>query len=77
MVMSGDVDKARERVEELRGCVRVWRGTSEERARGKWVDELEVWVEDLVADVRRAGSNEGGGKGGRDGGGGFLRRLKG
>ena len=26
----------------------MWKGTSEEKARQKWVREVEVWVEDFV-----------------------------
>lgn len=51
------VEKARRRVEELRECVGVWKGTGEERARERWVRELEAWVEGEVAKRgRREGS---------------------
>lgn len=36
-------------VQELRACVVVWKGTGEEKARGKFVDELE----DIVEEERR------------------------
>jgi hypothetical protein len=38
--------KAMERIQELRACVEVWKGTGEEKARGKYVDELEAMVEE-------------------------------
>lgn len=38
--------KATERIQELRTCVEVWKGTGEEKARGKYVDELEAIVEE-------------------------------
>ena len=40
------VSKAEEMVQELRACVVVWKGTGEEKARGKFVDELEEMVEE-------------------------------
>lgn len=40
------VMRAEERVWELRECVGVWKGTSEEKARGKFVDGLENLVEE-------------------------------
>lgn len=40
------VMKAEERVWELRECVGVWKGTGEEKARGKFVDGLEILVEE-------------------------------
>lgn len=33
-------------VQQLRACVEVWKGTGEEKARGKFVDELEEMVEE-------------------------------
>ncbi|KAL8682087.1 MAG: hypothetical protein Q9186_001876 [Xanthomendoza sp. 1 TL-2023] len=50
------IRRAREKVAELRECVGVWKGTSEERARGKWVGELEGMVED--AERMRGGSQQ-------------------
>ncbi|KAI4196219.1 MAG: hypothetical protein LQ350_006712 [Teloschistes chrysophthalmus] len=50
------VKRARARVAELRACVGVWRGTSEENARGRWVEDLGMWVEE---EVRRRGLNVG------------------
>ena len=46
MLERGDVAGARARVRELRDVCEVWTGTSEERARGKWVDALEGIVEE-------------------------------
>ncbi|KAL8765836.1 MAG: hypothetical protein Q9209_007195 [Squamulea sp. 1 TL-2023] len=67
LLNAGDTEKAREKVAELRKCVDVWRGTSEEKARGKWVGELEGWVEDVVRKKGLVGqklqSNEGSDKG--------------
>ncbi|KAL8712669.1 MAG: hypothetical protein Q9220_003201 [cf. Caloplaca sp. 1 TL-2023] len=61
------IEKARDKVAELKECVGVWKGTSEEKARGKWVGELEGWVEEVAAAKRREGivesAGEGGGKG--------------
>lgn len=84
---AGVPERARERVEELREACRIWKGTGEEEARGKWVDGLELLVEE------RAGGwkGEGGGQMKREGsavrgikvaeassggGPGFLRRLR-
>lgn len=46
MLERGDVAGARARVRELRDVCEVWKGTGEERARGKWVDTLEGIVEE-------------------------------
>jgi hypothetical protein len=43
---SAGLEKARARVEELREVVGVWKGTGEEKARGKWVDGLARVVEE-------------------------------
>lgn len=40
------MERAADRVQELRACVRVWKGTGEEKARGKFVDGLEALVEE-------------------------------
>ena len=40
--------KARKRIEDLREIVSIWKGTSEEKARGKVVDGLEALVEEAV-----------------------------
>jgi len=87
-LQTGDIDGARKRVAELRDLCLVWKGTSEERARGKWVDGLEGLVEEVTRreDVSaKAGGMQGKGDG-RDvklvasetggGGPGFLRRLR-
>lgn len=50
------VDKAAEMVQELRACVEVWKGTGEEKARGKFVEELEEMVEEGRRKNREANS---------------------
>ena len=45
----GGAQKARERVQELKACVEVWKGTSEEKARAKWVEGVEAWVEEYIS----------------------------
>lgn len=86
MLERGDVAAARARVRELRDVCEIWKGTGEERARGKWVDGLEAVVEE------REGRGKGGGRPGLEGregsavrgvetsgsgaGPGFLRRLR-
>lgn len=53
---------------ELRDCLRVWKGTDEEKARGKFVDGLEISVEEeKKRRWRRAG--ESGSKTDRENGG--------
>ncbi|KAL8921388.1 MAG: hypothetical protein Q9208_005714 [Pyrenodesmia sp. 3 TL-2023] len=71
------LEKARRRVEELRECVGVWKGTGEERARERWVKELETWEEGEAA---KRGKREGSGSAavGRDENGGERReRVRG
>ncbi|KAL9602679.1 MAG: hypothetical protein Q9219_001669 [cf. Caloplaca sp. 3 TL-2023] len=68
------VERARERVKELRACVGVWRGTGEEGARRKWVEGLEGWVEGEGRKRRKrkmegVSKDVGGGGGGGGGGG--------
>ena len=41
---AGNADGAREKVRALREVCAVWKGTREEKARGKWVEGLEVLV---------------------------------
>ncbi len=68
---AGERARARERVAELREVCGVWRGTGEERARGRWVGDLEVLV-GLGEEGSRgweAGKQEVGGQG-------FLRTLR-
>ncbi len=48
------VAKATTMIQQLRACVEVWKGTGEEKARGKFVDELESMVEE-----ERKGKSEG------------------
>ena len=86
MLERGDVPAARARVRELRDVCEVWKGTSEERARGKWVDALEGVVEEKVGRgkasfrpgaVKRDGSAVRGVEtSGSIAGPGFLRRLR-
>lgn len=46
--------KAAEMVQELRTCVELWKGTTEEKARGKFVEELEEMVEEARRKNREA-----------------------
>ncbi|KAI4249342.1 MAG: hypothetical protein L6R42_009042 [Xanthoria sp. 1 TBL-2021] len=64
MLVVGDIEKARERVGELKACVEVWKGTGEEKARGKWVGEVEGWVEEVGGGMVRRGLVRGEGAGG-------------
>lgn len=86
------MERARERVRELREVCGIWKGTGEERARGKWVEGLEGMVEEEERRrVRRVPSMQGQGQGQgrregsavrglepevRSGTPGFLRRLR-
>ena len=82
----GETQKARGIVKGLREVCVVWKGTSEEKARAKWVDGLEglagvgeersrVSDEGRRGDEKREGlANVKQADGG--GGGGFLRRLR-
>ncbi len=54
------VEKARRRVQELRECVGVWKGTAEEKARERWVRELEGWMEGEIAKKTSRDGNRGG-----------------
>ena len=38
-------ERARERISELRNVCEIWKGTGEERGRGRWVDGLEDMVD--------------------------------
>lgn len=86
MLERGDTVAAKARVKELRGVCEIWKGTSEERARGKWVDGLEIIVEDREgrgkaggkpATEKRERSTIGGVENSGIGAGpGFLRRLR-
>ena len=83
---AGDTGGARRRVQELREVCGVWRGTGEERARGRWVEGLEGLVEGKEGEEeggrerererkggggrKRAGGREEGVSGGGGGGGG-------
>ena len=86
MLERGDGVAAKARVQELRDVCEIWKGTGEERARGKWVDELEAVVEDRegrgkagdkAPPEKRDGSAVRGVETSASGGGpGFLRRLR-
>lgn len=86
MLERGDGAAARARVRELRDVCEIWKGTSEERARGRWVDGLEAVVEDREGRgkaggghglEKREGSAVRGVETSASGGGpGFLRRLR-
>ncbi|CZT45960.1 uncharacterized protein RSE6_06322 [Rhynchosporium secalis] len=47
------IEKAAKRVEELKELAVVWKGTAEEKARGKFVDQLAKMVEDRHRDLLR------------------------
>ncbi|KAK2806144.1 hypothetical protein FQN51_008098 [Onygenales sp. PD_10] len=53
---SGDVDGAARRVEKLRELAGLWRGTAEEKARGKFVEGLARLVEERKREEERRGS---------------------
>lgn len=81
----GGVDRARERVGELREICELWKGTGEEKARLRWVDGLELMVDD---EIQKKDEGRRKGAGGREtsavrgqgdvggSGPGFLRRLR-
>lgn len=50
LLRAGDLEKAKSRVTELRDICEIWKGTSEERARAKWIDGLEGLIE---GDIQR------------------------
>lgn len=86
MLERGDATAARARVRELRDVCEIWKGTGEERARGKWVDGLEGVVEEgegrgKVGGRPRVEGREGSAvrgveTSGSGAGPGFLRRLR-
>ncbi|KAF6224443.1 hypothetical protein HO133_011020 [Letharia lupina] len=86
MLERGDLATAKARVQELRDVCEIWKGTSEERARGKWLDGLEAVVEDREGRgkasgrpmlEKREGSAVRGVETSASGAGpGFLRRLR-
>ena len=53
------VQKAAEMVKELRICVEVWKGTGEEKARGKFVEDLEEMVEEARRKSREENPTKG------------------
>lgn len=58
MLERGEIENARLRIAELRDVCVIWKGTGEEKARGRWVDGLEGMVEEEVRrkeDGRRRG----------------------
>lgn len=58
MLERGEVENAQQRVAELRDVCVIWKGTGEERARGRWVDGLEAIVDGEIQrkeDGRRRG----------------------
>ncbi len=48
LLHAGEIEKAKTRVAELRDVCVIWKGTSEEKARRKWVDGLEGLLEEDV-----------------------------
>ncbi|KAI4164594.1 MAG: hypothetical protein LQ342_001907 [Letrouitia transgressa] len=75
MLLADDgLARARARVQELKECVGVWKGTGEEKARMKWVEGLEGWVEEVgrkkgggwTGAAREGGVAHPGGVGGRE-----------
>lgn len=60
MLQEGEIEQARQRVQELKECVTVWKGTAEEKARRVWVEDLESWVEGEISRMMRLGREKGG-----------------
>ena len=60
MLRIGDMKRAKDRVAELREVCGVWKGTSEERARLRWVEGLEQLV------GQTEGASEAGSSGARE-----------
>lgn len=58
MLEEEDIENARHRVAELKQCVEVWKGTSEEVARRKWVHDLEEWVEGEILNMEGVAGGE-------------------
>ena len=61
LLQAEELEKAKKRVAELRDVCVIWKGTSEERARAKWVDALDGLIEEDVQrrqelDRRKGGS---------------------
>ena len=48
MLERGEIENAQKRGAELRDVCVIWKGTAEEKARAKWVDGLEVLIEDDI-----------------------------
>ncbi|KAL6715303.1 hypothetical protein ACLMJK_007568 [Lecanora helva] len=86
----GGAGRARDRVAELKNICTIWKGTGEERARSKWVDDLELMIEDEIRkkenvrskalgtkpEVKRDTSTARGPADAGSNGPGFLRRLR-
>lgn len=88
-LQAGDVEKAKQRVAELRDVCIIWKGTSEEKARRKWVDGLEGLIEEDLERRQELDRRKGGFAASRQeqstpkpgvetssSGPGFLRRLR-
>lgn len=56
----GGIERARGRIEGLREICEIWKGTGEEKARLKWVDGLEVMVDDEIR-IKEEGKRKGNG----------------
>ena len=89
LLRAGELEKARSRVSELKDVCVIWKGTSEEKARAKWVDGLQGLIEEDVqrrqeVDRRKSGTTATKREQSTlkpsaetaSGGSGFLRRLR-
>ncbi|TDZ23141.1 Malic acid transport protein [Colletotrichum orbiculare MAFF 240422] len=63
------IEKAAQRIEELKNLNQVWKGTAEEKGRTKFIESLAKMVEDrhrdLMREVEQAGKSQGNGSEGR------------
>lgn len=63
LLIGGDpidgIEAAAKRIEELKDLATVWKGTAEERGRGKFVDSLAKLVEDRHRDLLREAEQDG------------------
>lgn len=64
LLSAGDVKAAEERVEAMRGLADVWKGTAEEKARGRIVEGLGKMVEEKRLQKEGKAAGGGGGQGG-------------
>jgi len=62
MLERGETENAQMRVAELKDVCVIWKGTGEERARGRWVDGLEGIVEDEIMKKEQGRRRGGGGQ---------------